>query len=208
MAVSSVSQNYTAYLYQWKQQQLQSTNTNGAGSSETTGSSSSTSTYSGKSTVASLVELAQYAMDSMGVAKGSRVTFSQIQAYKSKIEQDFSDAVKKGLETAGVSKDVAFRLSLDDDGKIQVASDDADKDKVQKFFDDNPDLAKKYEKIQALSNLDSARKAMSVNPGELRKRIEIESMASWWESSGNSTSTIGLFSGGNMSTLAGLKATV
>ena len=91
---------------------------------------------------------------------------------------------------------------------MTVISDHADRDKVQQFFDDNPDLIKKYRQIETLSGIDDARKAMQVSPTAMRKRIQIESMAAWWADSGSASSYFGNYSGGNLSLLSGLNLNV
>lgn len=118
--------------------------------------------------------------------------------------KDYGSAFKKGLESTGVDPNASFRLTVDTNGKIKVAGEHPDIAKIQKFFDDNPELSKKYLQVQALADLDSARKAMSIDPTAMRKRIEMESMAAWWGNSGNASSGIGAFSGGNLSVLSGL----
>ena len=124
------------------------------------------------------------------------------------MSRNYGNTFKKGLESVGVDSTISFRLTVDDKGKIKVAGDHPDIAKVQKFFDDNPELAKQYQQIQALADLDAARKAMSISPNEMRKRIELEAMTAWWGNSGNATSSIGDFSGGNVSVMAGLNTRV
>ena len=122
--------------------------------------------------------------------------------------KDYGTTFKNGLDKIGIDKNISFRLTLDAYGKVKVAGDHPDIAKVQKFFDDNPEMAKQYQQIQALADLDAARKAMSINPNEMRKRIEVESMAAWWGNSGNGGSSIGDFSGGNLSVMSGLNMRV
>ncbi len=121
---------------------------------------------------------------------------------------DYGKNILSGLGKTGVDPNIKFQLTLDENGKLVVVSDDPDKDKVQKYFDDHPELASKYEKIQALANLDAARKSMQISPTAMRKRIQVESMAAWWEGSGNSTSSIGDFMGGDLSFYSGLNSRV
>ncbi|MDE7063948.1 MAG: hypothetical protein K2O70_00530 [Desulfovibrionaceae bacterium] len=121
---------------------------------------------------------------------------------------DYGKNILNGLEKTGVDPNIKFQLTLDKDGKIMVVSDDPDKDKVQKFFDDHPELTSEYEKIQALANLEAARKSMQISPTALRKRIQVESMAAWWQGSGNTTSSIGDFVGGDLSFYSGLNSRV
>ncbi|OXS29528.1 MAG: hypothetical protein BCS36_07320 [Desulfovibrio sp. MES5] len=113
-----------------------------------------------------------------------------------------------GLSSLGVDANVKFTLQVNTDGSVTVVSDSADKAKIQQFFDDNPTLVKQYQQIEALSGLDDARKAMQIAPSEMRKRIEVESMAAWWSGSDSSSSYFGSYSNGSMSVLAGLNLSV
>lgn len=115
-----------------------------------------------------------------------------------------------GLESLSVSSDAKFTIQSNEDGTVTIESSDADtKAAVQAFFDDNPALVKKFNQIQALSGLDDARKALQVSPSELRKRIEVESMAAWWSDSGSSSSTFGSYSSSDgLSLLSGLNLSV
>ena len=97
--------------------------------------------------------------------------------------------LKSGMDGLAVGSDAKFTLQTDSNGNIVVESSDAaTKAAVQDFFDNNPSLVKKFGQIQALSGLDDARKSLQVSPSDLRKRIEVESMAVWW--SGSSLSLI------------------
>ncbi|MEG2172009.1 MAG: hypothetical protein RRY29_01975 [Desulfovibrionaceae bacterium] len=155
-----------------------------------------------------LAAIAAAAMESMGIGKGGSVTFGQISAYKERQEKDYSDKLQKDLEALGVAKDIKFQLKLGSNGKMEVVSDHPDKAKVQKYFDDNPAMVKKYKEIQSLADLESARKAMQVNPTDLRKRIQVEAMATWWDQSGGASSSIADFNGGDMAFYKGVNKTV
>lgn len=122
-----------------------------------------------------------------------------------------ADAGKKlatGLNSLRVDPDINFSIQIGDDGSFTVVSDHPDRDKVQRFFDENPELVKKYRKIETLSGIDDARKAMQLAPSDMRKRVQIESMAAWWADSGNANSYFGAYSGGNVSMLSGLNLSV
>lgn len=155
-----------------------------------------------------LAGIAAAAMEAMGIGKNGSVTFGQITAYKEKLERDYGAKLEKDLADLGIPKDIKFQLKLNGDGKIEVVSDHPDKDKVQKYFNDNPDMVKKYKEIQSLADLESARKALQVNPADLRKRIQVEGMATWWDQGGNSSSSIADFSGGDMSFYKGINKKV
>ena len=124
---------------------------------------------------------------------------------KSTLGKTLSD----GMDSLAVSSDAKFTLQTSSDGSIVVESSDAaTKAAVQSFFDNNPTLVKKFGQIQALSGLDDARKSLQVSPSDLRKRIEVESMAIWWASSSDSTSSFGSYASGSLSMLSGLNLSV
>ena len=123
-------------------------------------------------------------------------------------KSNLGTSLSKGLNNLAIAPDVQFTLQVNAGGSVTVISDSADKAKIQKFFDDNPALVKQYQQIEALSGLDDARKAMQVSPAEMRKRIQIESIASWWAGSGDASSYFGNYSNGNMNVLAGLNLNI
>lgn len=59
-----------------------------------------------------------------------------------------------------------------------------------------------------MSGIDDARKAMQIAPNEMRKRIQIESMAAWWAGSNDASSYFGNYANGNLSMLSGLNLNV
>ncbi len=120
-------------------------------------------------------------------------------------EKNVGNDIKTNLKNIGIDPDIDFRLTVED-GKIVVNSDHPDAAKVQILLDKNPELTKDYLQVDALAGLDGARKAMQIDPTALRKRIEMESMATWWANTG--TSSIGAFSGGSLSSYAGINSIV
>lgn len=116
--------------------------------------------------------------------------------------------IATGLDGLSVDQNISFSLQIDADGNLKVISDHPDRDKVQRFFDENPELVKKYRQIETLSGIDDARKAMQISPSAMRKRIQIESMASWWADSGSASSFFGAYSDGNLSLMSGLNMSV
>ncbi len=115
-----------------------------------------------------------------------------------------------GLNRLAVAADAAFTLKVDDiTGDMTVESADSSvKAAMQLFFDNNPELVKKFRQIEALSSLDDARKAIQISPSDMRKRIEIESLASWWSDTGNSNTSFGNYKNSSLSILSGLNLNV
>lgn len=112
------------------------------------------------------------------------------------------------LDNLGIDPNISFTIQIDENGKLNIISDHPDRDKVQKFFEENPELVKKYQQIETLAGIEDARKAMQISPATMRKRIQIESMAAWWADSGDANSYFGNYSNDNLSLLAGLNLNV
>ncbi len=141
MSISSISSSSASlYTYQWNNQQLQ-----GATSSSNAASSSAYSTDT-MSTISSMVELAKYAMDAMGVSSNERVTFSQIEVYKQELEEKFSESLNAAIESTNISDNASFTLSLDAEGKVSVNTTHEDKAKIQAYFDLYPEMTNNLRK--------------------------------------------------------------
>ncbi|WP_165065629.1 hypothetical protein [Desulfovibrio sp. ZJ200] len=123
-------------------------------------------------------------------------------------ENELGKKIQTGMDSLGIDPNTDFSLQINPDGSVSIISDSADRDKIQQFFDENPALVKKFLQIDALSGIDDARKAMQIAPNEMRKRIQIESMAAWWAGSNDAGSYFGMYSNGNLSMLSGLNLNV
>lgn len=121
---------------------------------------------------------------------------------------DIGKKIFSGLNDLGIDPDISFSIQVNEDGSVKIIGDHKDIEKVQQFFDENPDLVKKYRQIETLAGIDDARKAMQISPSAMRKRIQIESMAAWWVDSGNSNSYFGNYQNSNLSLMYGLNMNV
>lgn len=191
MSVQNVynSSVYTS-LWDLSQQNLNAKNTQENGSSQKTTTGNAGSSQQAKNpyaatsgSLSSILSAVQSAMDDLGLGKNDPVTFRTLMAQKSKLEAEFYEETRQGLLKAGVDEKADFRLVSGKDGGVEVVTDHPDKAKIEKFFKDNPDLVKKFEKIQALSNMEEARKSQKVDVDAIRSRIEAESMSFWFASS-------------------------
>ena len=259
--------------------------------------------------LSSLVRLTRYAMDSMGLAKDSKVTFSQLQNYCDEVQEKFQSAVKDGLAalsvdlgnvsffmsdngvitahsaskvnealaqlaldsdpqavkalhnallTIGVGEkglnfslasdgsittlgesasqqsvldsqhvtaaklvsrltsqrvdpNIGFSLQCNDDDSLSVNCSDSQYASVlQAFFEENSSLVADYQRSEALSKIEDARKYMRLSPSDMRTRLQLESLASWWDSSGESSSqsSFGMYSGGLFTQCNGINLNV
>ena len=201
MAVSGI-RGYGLDSYQMQQLFAQE-NKNAAADATSTSSAK----YSAMQTVSAVVELTRSIMEKMGVGKDDRVSFRQINVYREQMEQEFAERLRKDFELLGVDPDIVFQVKENEKGGLTVSSDHPDKDKVQKYFDDHPELVKQYREIQALANLEAARNRMDINPAELKKRLQIENMSAWWDAESGASSIMNVSSGGT-SWFSGVNTTV
>ncbi|MDR1776909.1 MAG: hypothetical protein LBR31_03655 [Desulfovibrio sp.] len=209
MSVSEISTS-SSVLLQWQNGQLSGSGEQGTKSAAAAAQSVYANGTSMTDQVAGMVELTKYAMEAMGLASDSRVTFSQITKYRDTLLSEFNQSVKDGLTALGVSdaQSLKFTLQANDDGTLTVAGDCGDLEKIQNFFDNNPELVKKFQQIEALNGIDAAREALSLSPSEMRRRIEIESLSAWWAGLEESSSTFGTYSDQGLSLLSGINLTV
>lgn len=118
-------------------------------------------------------------------------------------------ALQEGLEALSIDLNAEFTIKINSDGSVTIGGTHPDIAKIQKVFDDNPDLVKTYSQIEALSGLDQARAAMNISPSAMRKSLQMESLAVAWWSGGMSNSYFGTYSGTNgFSLLSGLNMSV
>ena len=201
MAVSGI-RGYGLDSYQMQQLFAQE-NKNAAADATRT----STANYSAMQTVSAVVELTRAIMEKMGVGKDDRVNFRQINLYREQMEEEFAGRLRKDFDLLGVDPKIVFQVKENEKGGLTVSSDHPDKEKVQKYFDDHPELVKQYQEIQALANLEAARNRMDINPAELKKRLQIENMSAWWDAESGATSIMNVSSGGT-SWFSGINTTV
>lgn len=121
-----------------------------------------------------------------------RISFAMVEEYRQKQEKLFSAEVRKDLLALGVDKDIDFKLVANTDGSISVITKSADKEKIEKYFKDNPDMVEKFQNIQALSNLKRATESSAVanlsGMRDIRKQLQAQAIESFFASSENSGS--------------------
>ncbi len=212
MPIISTNNNYPSQVYGLNQNEKNSSKE----SQKTEETSDETKkpqkpSYTKPSSTTSWLQAAVSAtMAGMGLGPTDKVTFSTIVAYRDQMQKDFDEKVKQGLKEAGVSEDTNFQLVSGPEGGIKVICDnEEEKAKIEKFFKDNPELVKDFEKIQALNNVEAMRKEQRIDPNAIRQRIQIESMTAWFAGAGgNSVSAIMNHSGGSSSFSSGVNTLV
>lgn len=135
---------------------------------------------------------------------------AKVQAALKKYFEDNPDAAKqfKDVDSMTDTDSVKFQLTFSKDGKPVVVSNHPDKDLIQSYFDTNPDIVKQYKQMDSLNTVDQARKAQDFKPSDIRKRIQMESLSTWFTNTGMGSASIMDFNGGTTALMNGLNKVV
>ncbi|NHZ47772.1 hypothetical protein [Nitratidesulfovibrio liaohensis] len=183
-----------------------STSSSASGTSSSSSSSASGNTVTGLS-LDYLSQLSSVLKEISPNATG-KLTFSMVEEYRKQMEEEFSAKVREDLTKLGVDKDVEFRVVTDEKtGGVSVITNSPDKAKIEKYFKDNPDMVKKFQKIQTLSNLEKARKAEGYSLQDIKTRLQMEAMSAWWSEDGASSQIMD-YTADQATFLTGLRARV
>lgn len=123
-----------------------------------------------------LAVLVEQIADEIGI--NGKITYSALIGYRDGLSADFQETVKNGLAELGVAQDADFRLSLDENGELQVSSNHKDKEKIEQFFKENPELAESYEKIQTLNLVEQARQNSGISLSDAYEKANLLSYTS------------------------------
>ncbi len=86
-----------------------------------------------------------------------RVTFDMIREHREKLEKELSVLISGGLMLEGVDPETEFTLVATPEGAIEVnCADQAQKEKIEKFLEENPKVGEQFLYVQALGNLERA----------------------------------------------------
>ena len=209
MSISPLQNNYLLTNYEKKSStENLSSNTETKNTEAVKNNSQKTqknNNYLSSNPISWLQQAVSVTMDGMGLGPTDRVTFSTIISYRDQLQTEFDTKVKEGLKKVGLDENAKFQLVSGEEGGIKVIADSPEKEKIEKFFEDNPDLVKQFEKIQALNNVEESRKQQKIDVNAVRQRVQIESMMAWYSGSGGGgISSIMDFSGGQTSFLSGI----
>lgn len=208
--ISTIQNAYGSQLYEQISQKLASNNetTKTQNTSDTTNKTTDSKSTTQQINKSWLQLAVSSTLAGMGLGPNDKVTFSTILAYKDKLQNEFDTKVKDGLKKAGIDENAKFQLVSKEEGGINVITDHADKAKIEKFFEDNPELVKEFNKIQALNNVEESRKQQQLDVNAIRQRIQIESMTAWFAGTGSGVNSIMNFSGGGASFATGINTLV
>lgn len=125
------------------------------------------------------------AISSMKKEGYTSFTFSAIEDYRKKLENDFSNAVRSDMREMGLDENMQFTLVADASGKVRVISDHADKAALEMYFEDNPEMVDVFKHIQALSNIrKTQQKAASLGNAmakDLKVSLQAEALSAFFD---------------------------
>ncbi|MBO4335962.1 MAG: hypothetical protein J5846_09060, partial [Desulfovibrio sp.] len=150
-----------------------------------------------------------FALDSEGKVTGigTSAAYQQVLESEALTFQDLSGHIL----AAHVDANIDFSLKTNDDDSVTVNSSKSQYNNVlQAFFDQNSAIVQDYQRSEALSQIEEARKFMALSPKDMRTRLQLESMAAWWDNqnSSSSQSSFGLYNNGSLSRLSGININV
>lgn len=130
-----------------------------------------------------------------GIPKGDdgKLSFKDIEVYREKMEKEWDDAVKADLKKLGVDVEKEMPLSWDAaSGKLTVQKGHPDKEVIDNYFASNSDKIEDFQRIIKLGKM-TASHTQKLQPSEIIRNIQRESIAWWYEDNSDPTSW---FSGG------------
>lgn len=142
-------------------------------------------------------------------SSGSKVSFSDIFAYRDELKQALEERVTADLESLGVDLDEDMQLSMNSSGEVVCTNDHPDQDLINRYFKASPDVVEQYSTALRISQLtDLADRKLSTS--ELKQEMQSVAMQVWFadntESLGGSLASI--LSNQGLSTLSGLQLSV
>ncbi|SKA88347.1 hypothetical protein SAMN02745704_02110 [Paucidesulfovibrio gracilis DSM 16080] len=130
-----------------------------------------------------------------GVPKsGSKLSFQDVMDYRDKLREEFESIAKEELGALGVDTERDFTLSYDAaTDKVTVDPEHPDKEIIDRYFEETPEMREAFAKIVSLSKLSGAAEK-TLSPTQFRQQMQAQAMSWWAEENGN----MGWFSGGGM----------
>ncbi|MDD4733049.1 MAG: hypothetical protein PHX58_14090 [Desulfovibrio sp.] len=125
---------------------------------------------------------------------GNKLSFQDVIDYRNKLREDFEAKAKEDLEALGVDTERDFTLSYDaNTDKVTVDPNHPDKEVIDRYFEENPEMREAFAKIVSLSKLSGAAEKQ-LSPTQFKQQLQAQAMSWWAEENGN----MGWFSGGGM----------
>jgi len=113
---------------------------------------------------------------------GVPVNLQNVDQEIQKKEAEFQLLVATSLKALGIDEDIEFKIALDENGNIIVNSSHEEKDKVQNFFDNNPELTDVFKGIESLKNLQkNMQNSRSTDTASIKRSVQMENMNAYFQ---------------------------
>jgi len=136
------------------------------------------------------------------VPKGDdgKISFQDVENYRESLGKAWDVEVMADLAALGVDISQEMPMSYDaETGKVTVAEGTEDKEIIDKYFEDNPEVVNKFYDIVQLGKLTSTAES-KLTRDQRFQNIELQTMAWWYE---ENTSFQSWFDGGGLLALQG-----
>ncbi len=114
---------------------------------------------------------------------GSKLTFSDLFAYRDKLTDELTAEVEADLETLGVDMSKDLVLGLGRTGQVVAQAGHPDKALVDKYFAANPELSDRYAEALKMNSLAKLAENKA-SPSVLRAVLQQSSMQAWFMDQG------------------------
>ena len=130
-----------------------------------------------------LLQAASEASDAISSMRqnGTPITKEGVDSEIQRKEMEFQMIVSASLRALGVDEDIEFKIALDENGNLVAEGDHPDIDKVQKFFDENPELAEEFKSIESLKNFRKNMDTAPMSSTSLRRSLQLENMNAYFQ---------------------------
>ena len=164
-----------------------------------------TKTVEGSETIAAMLEelgLESDAVFSLSADGRGGFSVTADEDIKEQIEQYLADhpgveaALRKEFDRSGGSAFTLEHGGADGMSLSYVFSGKEAKAAIEQYFEDKPEMVEKFNEIQALTNLDQARKSLSLDKSAVRKRVQMESLVAWFAGEGMGVDQLMQYSNG------------
>ncbi|MEF2230168.1 MAG: hypothetical protein V3571_04505 [Pseudodesulfovibrio sp.] len=172
MSISSISSGYAATY-----KLLQAASEEKALFEQARETSQSTSTAT--STTTSLGSDILSLLSKVPKGDDGKLSFQDVEDYREELGETWDEKVMADLKKLGVDVTKELSMSYDaDTGKVTVASGTKDKEIIDKYFEDNPDVVGEFYDIVQLGKLTSTADS-KLTQTQYAQNLKLQSMA-WW----------------------------
>lgn len=175
-------------------------------------SGESSSSAENETTSSGLSDYLDDLLDKVYDTPRAMLSFEDVEDKLEELREEFDDQVLADLKELGVNTDIAFKLSYDSNtGAVTASSNHPDKDKIEAYFNSNPERTEQFKDITDLQTV-TGYASSTLSTQDFKAQMTMMSMSVWLSTgltSDSFTGTSGMdFSSMGSSAYQGLNLTV